>query len=86
MPETLEKPELLEIPSRICSVCGSGTFQILPRNRNRKTERLECEHGFEPWHFQAEVLQREIDATVSPSLKRLLNVDLEQILTRRSSF
>ena len=86
MPETLEKPELLEIPSRICSVCGSKTFQILPRNRNRRTERLECEHGFEPWHFQAEVLQREIDTTVSPSLKRLLTADLEQILSTHQTF
>ena len=86
MPETLEKPELLETSSRICSVCGSGTFQILPRNRNRRTERLECEHSFEPWHRQAEVLQREIDETVSQSLKRLLNADLEQVLTTRSSF
>ena len=86
MPETLEKPELLEIPSRICSVCGSKTFQILPRNLNRRTERLECEHVFETWHYQAEVLQREIDTTLSPSLKRLLNTDLEQILTNRQTF
>jgi hypothetical protein len=86
MPETLENPELLEHPIRGCSVCGGTVFQVLPRNRNRRTEILECEHGSEGWHRQAEILQREIAATVSPSLKRILNADLEQILITRSSF
>ncbi len=98
MPETLEKPELLEQPIRGCSVCGGTVFQVLKRNRNRRTETLECEHssqfflltrqhlaGCSRWHRQAERLQLEIAATVSSSLKRLLNADLEQILTTRKN-
>jgi hypothetical protein len=81
--QTLEKPKILE--SRVCSICGGLEFQTLPRNRNRRTERLECAHGSESWHWQAERLQLEIAATVSPSLRRLLNADLEQILTTRKN-
>lgn len=79
MLETLEKPEILE--SRVCSVCGSLEFQVLKRNRNRTTETLECAHSSLSWHLQAERLQLEIAATVSPSLKRLLTADFEQVLT-----
>ncbi len=85
MPETLEQPELLEPPTRSCSVCGGTAFQVLKRNRNRRTETLECTHGSQSWHRQAERLQLEIAATVSPSLKRLLNADLEQVLTTRKN-
>jgi hypothetical protein len=85
MPETLEQPELLEIPAPECSVCGGTAFQVLKPNRNRRTETLECAHSPEFWHRQAERLQLEIAATVSPSLKRLLNADLEQILTTRKN-
>jgi hypothetical protein len=85
MPETLEHPELLKPPTRGCSVCGGTAFQVLPHNRNRRTETLECLHALEGWHRQAERLQLEIAATVSPSLKRLLNADLEQILTTRKN-
>jgi hypothetical protein len=81
--QTLEKPQILE--ARACSVCGGMAFHVLPRNRNRRTEMLECVHGLEGWHRQAERLQLEIDATISPSLKRLLNADLEQILTTRKN-
>jgi hypothetical protein len=81
--QALEKPKILE--SRACSVCGSLEFLSLPRNRNRRTERLECVHGLESWHWQAERLQLEIAATVSPSLKHLLTADLEQILTTRKN-
>jgi hypothetical protein len=83
--EMLEKPELLEQPSSGCSVCGGTAFQVLKRNRNRRTETLECAHGSDSWHWQAERLQLEIAATVSPSLKRLLTADLEQILTTRKN-
>jgi hypothetical protein len=82
--QTLEKPKILE--SRVCAVCGGRAFHVLPRSRNRRDPILECQHGSEGWHRQAEILQREIDATVSPSLKRLLNADLEQILTTRTGF
>jgi hypothetical protein len=85
MPETLAQPELLEPPLGGCSVCGGTAFQVLKRNRNRRTETLECAHSSEFWHRQAERLQLEIEATVSPSLKRLLNADLEQILTTRKN-
>ncbi len=85
MPQTLEQPNTLEHPTRGCSVCGGMAFQVLPRNRNRRTETLECAHGSESWHRQAERLQLEIAATVSPSLKRLLTADLEQILTTRKN-
>jgi hypothetical protein len=81
--QTLEKPKILE--SRVCSVCGGLEFQTLPQNRNRRTETLECTHSSEGWHRQAARLQLEIDATVSPSLKRLLNADLEQVLTTRKN-
>jgi hypothetical protein len=60
-------------------------FQVLPRNRNRRTETLECAHSSQSWHRQAERLQLEIAATVSPSLKRLLTADLEQVLTTRKN-
>jgi hypothetical protein len=83
MPDVQEQPELLEHPTQDCSVCGGTAFQVLPRNRNRRTEMLECVHSSQSWHRQAERLQLEIDATVSPSLKRLLAADLEQILTIR---
>jgi hypothetical protein len=102
MPETLEKPVgggglKPSLTSRACSsetrrenlrctVFGGVRFQSLPRNRNSRSEILECEHVFEAWYCQAKVLQREIDATVSPSLKGLLNADLEQILTTRQTF
>jgi hypothetical protein len=85
MPETLENPELLEHPKKGCSVCGGKAFQVLPRNRNRRTETLECAYSSESWHRQAERLQLEIAATVSPSLKRLLTADLEQVLTTRKN-
>lgn len=83
MLETLEKPEILE--SRVCSVCGSLEFQVLKRNRNRRTETLECAHSSQSWHLQAERLQLEMAATVSPSLKRLLTADFEQVLTTRKN-
>ena len=85
MPQTLEQPELLEHPTRGCSVCGGTAFQVLPRSRNRRTEMLECAHSSQSWHRQAERLQLEIAATVSPSLKRLLSADLEQVLTTRKN-
>lgn len=85
MLETLEQPELLEPPTRGCSVCGGTAFQVLKRNRNRRTETLECLHALEGWHRQAERLQLEVAATVSPSLKRLLSADLEQVLTTRKN-
>ena len=85
MPETLEKPESLEHPTRGCSVCGGTAFQVLGRNRNRRSQTLECAHHSQSWHRQAERLQLEIAATVSPSLKRLLNADFEQVLTTRKN-
>jgi hypothetical protein len=85
MPQTLEQPNTLQIPTRGCSVCGGKAFQVLPGNRNRRTETLECVHGLESWHRQAERLQLEIVATVSPSLKRLLTADLEQVLITRKN-
>jgi hypothetical protein len=81
--QTLEKLKILE--SRVCSVCGGIAFHVLPRNRNRRTEILECNHALESWHRQADRLQLEIAATVSSSLKRLLNADLEQVLTTRKN-
>jgi hypothetical protein len=83
MPQTLEQPNTLEFENRTCAVCGGVAFQVLPRNRNRRTETLECAHSSQSWHLQAERLQLEIAATVSPSLKRLLSADFEQILTTR---
>jgi hypothetical protein len=85
MPDVQEQPELLEHPTQGCSVCGGTAFQVLPRNRNRRTQTLECAHTSESWHRQAERLQLEIAATVSPSLKRLLTADLEQMLTTRKN-
>ena len=79
--QTLENPKILE--SRVCSVCGSLEFHSLPRSRNRRSQTLECAHSSQSWHRQAERLQLEIEVTVSPSLKRLLNADLEQVLTIR---
>ncbi len=67
MPETLEQPALLEHPTRGCSVCDGMAFQVLKRNRNRRTETLECAYSSDSWHFQAERLQLEMAATVSPS-------------------
>ncbi len=81
--QTLEKPEILE--SRVCSGCGSLEFGVLERNRNRRTETLECTHSSQSWHRQAERLQIEIAATVSPSLRRLLTADFEQVLTTRKN-
>ncbi len=83
MLQTLEKPKILE--SRVCPVCGGTALQVLPRNRNRRTETLKCAHVSETWHRQAERLQLEMAATVSPSLRRLLNADFEQILTTRKN-
>ena len=85
MPQTLEQPNRLGFSNRTCVVCGGTAFHVLPRNRNRRSETLECEHVPETWHRQAEQLQLEIAATVSPSLKHLLNADLEQVLTTRKN-
>ena len=42
--------------------------------------RLTCPHEGEAWHAQAERLQREIEATASPTLRGLLRRDLEVLL------
>ncbi len=87
MPEILEKPVNLEIPNRLrCAVCDNVNVQFLAKNHSRRSAKLECQHAFESWHSQAERLQLEIYFTASPSLKRILTADLEQILTTRSTF
>ena len=42
--------------------------------------RWTCPHEEREWHVQAERLGREIVATASPSLKRMLERDLEVLL------
>jgi hypothetical protein len=39
-----------------------------------------CPHRLHPWHFQALKLVQEIDKSSSPSLKRLMEKDLKEII------
>lgn len=69
-----------------CSVTrgrvGPTGFAMAMAGDSVRHDRFECPNASADWHRQARDLLREIEATASPTLQRLLRRDLQTLVAR----
>ena len=73
-----------------CQVCGEE--MMVERNATGRTmsgrdfihDVFECPNIGQDWHLQALKIKYELDNTASPSIKKIMQSDLDEIIATRS--
>lgn len=77
-----------EVLCRVCgvkcdvqrNVAGATSFAGTMTKSKILHDSFSCSHSEEKWHEQARSIMEEMDRTASPSLKEILNGDVDKIV------